>query len=107
MITLTETAAQKISKQIQHQQGVGIHFGVKRSGCSGYAYTVDVIESPPVTQDWMSYESYGVKIWVRSDALPIVDGTTIDWQRQGLNERVVFINNRETSRCGCQESFAI
>lgn len=107
MITLTETAAQHVLKQIERASGAGILFGAKASGCSGFAYTLEVAKQPPVTRDWISYESHGVRVWVNGQDLPLIDGTTIDLERQNLNERVVFRNGRETARCGCGESFAV
>ena len=107
MITLTEAAATHVQRQIQAQSGAGILFGAKASGCTGFAYTIEVANAPPVTRDWIGYESHGVRIWVNGADLALVDGTVIDWQRQGLNERMVFINGRETARCGCGESFAV
>lgn len=107
MITLTETAARHMDRQIKAQDGAGILFGVKSSGCSGFSYTVEVANTPPITRDYVCYESHDVKIWVHGTDLPYVDDTTIDLQRQGLNERIVFINGRETARCGCGESFSV
>lgn len=107
MITLTESAAAHLARQIQREQGAGVLFGAKASGCSGFAYTLEVAPAAPVTRDWMGYESHGVHIWVNGADLPLIDGTTIDLERQNLNERVVFRNGRETARCGCGESFSI
>ncbi len=107
MITLTESAAAHVARQIEQQQGAGILFGARSGGCTGFSYTVEVAKAPPVTRDWIGYESHGVRIWVHGSELSLVEGTVIDWQRQGLNERMVFRNGRETARCGCGESFAV
>ena len=107
MITLTDSAAEYISRQIAQQQGAGILFGARSSGCSGFSYTLEVAKAPPITRDWIGYESHDIKIWVHGSELALVDGTTIDLQRQGLNERIVYQNGRETARCGCGESFAV
>lgn len=107
MITLTESAAEYLSKQIARESGAGIQFGVKSSGCSGLGYTLEVAKTPPVTRDWICYESHDLRIWVHGGDLFYVDGTTIDLQRQGLNERIIYVNGRETARCGCGESFSI
>jgi iron-sulfur cluster assembly protein len=107
MITLTPSAAQHMAQQIEAQSGVGILFGAQSGGCTGFSYSLEVALAPPVTRDWMGYESHGVRIWVNGADLHLVDGTTIDWQRQGLNQRMVFINDRETARCGCGESFTV
>jgi len=107
MITLTKLAADYLSQQIEKQQGVGILFGARSSGCSGFSYTLEVAKTPPVTRDWVGYESHGIRAWVHGSELNLVDGTTIDLQRQGLNNRMVFLNDRETARCGCGESFSV
>jgi len=107
MITITESAATHLTRQIQREQGAGILFGAKASGCSGFSYTLEVASAPPVTRDWIGYESHGVKIWVNGADLALVDGTIIDLERQNLNERMVFRNGRETARCGCGESFSV
>ena len=108
MITLTETAAKKVLKQIEKRgQGVGISIGVRTTGCSGLAYKLEYVDTPPVTQDWMTYNSYGVRIWVNGKDLSYVDGLTMDYKRQGLNEGFEFVNPNETARCGCGESFRI
>lgn len=107
MITLTETAAAHMKRQIERAGGAGILFGARASGCSGFAYTLEVATAPPVTRDWMGYESHGVRIWVNGADMALVDGTEIDLERQNLNERMVFRNGRETARCGCGESFAV
>lgn len=107
MIHLTSAAAVHLQKQIQDQGGVGINFGVRGSGCSGFAYTIEVAQHAPITPDWTSCESQGVQVWVNLLDLPLVEGTTIDWQKQGLNQRLVFANGRETARCGCGESFSV
>lgn len=107
MITITEAAAKHIQRQIQDRGGVGLFFGAKASGCSGFVYTIEVAAAPPVTRDWICYESQGIRVWVNGTDVPLVGDTVIDWQRQGLNERMVFNNSRETARCGCGESFAV
>ena len=106
MITATEAAVKKINQQLQRRgKGLGIRVGVKTTGCSGLAYTLEYVDHPPVTRDWMSYDSHGVKIYVNGRDLVYVDGMTMDFKRQGLNEGFDFINPRETARCGCGESF--
>ena len=108
MITLTELAARKVQQQLEKRgHGIGIAVGVKTTGCSGLAYTLEYVDHPPVTRDWMSYDSHGVKIYVNGRDLVYVDGMTMDFKRQGLNEGFDFINPRETARCGCGESFKV
>ena len=108
MITLTELAARKVQQQIKRRgSGIGIAIGVKTTGCSGLAYTLEYVDFPPVTRDWMKYTSHDVAVFVNGKDLMYVDGLTMDWKRQGLNEGFDFINPKETARCGCGESFRI
>jgi iron-sulfur cluster assembly protein len=108
MITLTETAARKVLKQFENRgKGLGIQIGVRTTGCSGLAYKLEYVDNPPITRDWMTYESHGVKVYVNGKDLPYVNGLTMDYRRQGLNEGFEFINPNEKDRCGCGESFRI
>ena len=108
MINLTETAAKKVQQQLTRRgRGHGIMIGVRTTGCSGLAYKLEYVDSPPVTRDWFKYQSNGVDVWVNGKDLPYVDGMTMDWRRQGLNEGFDFINPQERDRCGCGESFRV
>lgn len=108
MVTLTEIAAKKVKTHIDKRgKGQGIMIGVKTTGCSGLAYKLEYVDSPPVTRDWMTYDSHGVRVWVNGKDLPYVNGLTMDYKRQGLNEGFEFINPNEKDRCGCGESFRI
>lgn len=83
----------------------GVRFGVKRTGCSGFAYVVDLADD--VGADDQVLEIDGVSVVVDQKSLPLVDGTVIDFQRQGLNASFVFHNPNATGECGCGESFTI
>jgi len=108
MIQLTELAAKKVKQQLSNRgKGIGISVGVRTTGCSGLAYKLEYIDVPPVTRDWMSYDSHGIKIYVNGKDLPYIDDMIMDWKRQGLNEGFDFINDKEKDRCGCGESFRI
>jgi iron-sulfur cluster assembly protein len=108
MITITETAARKIVSNIDKRgTGVGIKVGVKTTGCSGLAYVLEYLDQAPVTRDWFKYEQDGAVVWVTGKDLAYLDGLTIDYTRQGLNEGFDFINEREKARCGCGESFTV
>jgi len=108
MITLTEQAADKIRQQLEKRgHGLGIRIGVKTTGCSGLAYVLEFVDTAPVTRDQFAYEDHGVKVWVDSRSMPYVNGVTMDWQKQGLNEGFEFINPNESGRCGCGESFRV
>lgn len=106
MIQLTETAAKKVQQQLSKRgKGLGIMIGVRTTGCSGLAYKLEYIDA--VDTEQVKYESNGVSIFVNPKDLPYIDGMTMDWRRQGLNEGFDFINNKEKDRCGCGESFRI
>lgn len=108
MITLTELAADKIRQQLEKRgHGLGIRIGVKTTGCSGLAYVLEFVDTAPVTRDQFVYEDHGVKVWVDGKSMPYVNGVTMDWQKQGLNEGFEFINPNESGRCGCGESFRV
>jgi len=106
MINVTTEAATKIKSQLEKRgKGLGIRIGVKTTGCSGLAYILEFVDQP-TEQDLMS-EHNGVCIFVDPKSLPYVDGMTMAWKRQGLNEGFDFINDKEKARCGCGESFTI
>jgi len=106
MITLTELAAKKVKQQLSKRgKGLGILIGVRTTGCSGLAYKLEYIDD--TDNNIVKYESNGVYIFVNPKDLPYIDGMTMDYKRQGLNEGFDFINNKERDRCGCGESFRI
>ena len=108
MVSLTERAAKKVLAKLQERgKGKGITVGVRTTGCSGLAYKLEYIDTAPITRDWMQYTSNGVTIWVNGRDLPYLDGITMDWKREGLNEGFDFINPNEKDRCGCGESFRV
>ena len=106
MIQITELAAKKVQQQlIKRGRGLGIMVGVRTTGCSGLAYKLEYVDTLDTEQ--IKYESNGVNIFVSPKDLPYIDGMTMDWRRQGLNEGFDFINSKEKDRCGCGESFRI
>ena len=108
MIQISERAATKIQQHIERRgKGMGISIGVRTTGCSGLAYKLEYVDNPPVTKDWLKYESNGVVVWVNGKDLPYIDGMTMEWKREGLNEGFDFINPKEKDRCGCGESFRV
>ncbi len=105
-VQLTESAAKRIDAQIAKRgKGLGLRVGVKKSGCSGYAYTMDYADE--LSGDDQVFESFGARLVVKADHLPMLDGLTLDWQKQGLNESFKFINPNVKAQCGCGESFAV
>jgi iron-sulfur cluster assembly protein len=108
MITVTETASKRIEQNLERRGiGVGIRIGVRTTGCSGMAYVLEYVDSPPVTRDWFRYESNGATVYVNGKDLVYVDGMEVDYVRQGLNEGFEFNNPNERDRCGCGESFRV
>ncbi len=84
---------------------LGVRFGVTPSGCSGYGYSIDLAES--IAAGDQVFEQDGLRLIVARDALPLVDGTEIDFERQGLAASFVFRNPNATGECGCGGSFTI
>ncbi|MGH8445501.1 MAG: HesB/IscA family protein [Solimonas sp.] len=105
-IQLTESAAKRIQQQIDKRgSGVGLRVGVRKSGCSGYAYTLDYAEQ--IAGDDAVFEQFGAKVVVRTEHLAVLEGMTLDFQKQGLNEAFKFLNPNVKAECGCGESFAV
>ena len=106
MITITAAAAQKIVTNIAKRgSGIGIHVGVKTTGCSGLAYVLEYIDH--VNPEDTAYEQEGFVIVVDPKSVVYLEGLEIDYVRQGLNEGFEFTNPLEKDRCGCGESFRI
>lgn len=105
-IQLTESAARRIERQlVSRGKGVGLRIGVKKSGCSGYAYVLDYADE--IGPDEQVFEQHGAKVVVKSEHLPMLGGLTLDFQKQGLNEAFKFINPNVKGECGCGESFTV
>lgn len=105
-ITLTEPAARHVSGYLARRgSGLGLRLGVRTTGCSGLAYQLDFADEP-VPSD-VEFESHGVKVFVDPKSLPFVDGTEVDFTREGLNEGFKFRNPNVAAECGCGESFTV
>ena len=105
-VTLTEKAANHVQNFLAKRgKGVGLRVGVRTSGCSGMAYKLEFVDQP--NADDVQFESHGVKVLVDPKSLPYIDGTELDFVREGLNEGFKFLNPREKDRCGCGESFRV
>jgi iron-sulfur cluster assembly protein len=105
-ISLTPAAADRIRKFIVARgQGVGLKLGVRKTGCSGFAYVVNYADQV-APQDHV-FEDQGVKVYVDPDSLALIDGTTVDFVKQGLNEAFRFNNPNIKGECGCGESFSV
>ena len=105
-ITLTEAAARHVSRYlIKRGKGIGVRLGVKTTGCSGLAYKLEYADD--MLAEDLVFEHQGVKVLVDPKSLPYLDGTELDFVREGLNEGFKFRNPRERDRCGCGESFRV
>jgi iron-sulfur cluster assembly protein len=106
VIQLTDRAAARIRRHLDAQgAGTALRLGVRRTGCSGYAYTFDYAEGPAGSDHVL--EQDGITIRIGGDALPLLTGVTVDYVREGLNEKFVFQNPNAGDACGCGESFAL
>ena len=105
-ITLTESAAQRVQSFLQNRgKGVGLRLGVRTSGCSGMAYILEFADE--IQPEDTVFEDHGVKVIVDPKSLIYLDGTELDFGKEGLNEGFKFNNPNEKDRCGCGESFTI
>lgn len=106
MIQLTDSAARRITAQLAKRgRGVGLRVAVKKSGCSGWAYVLDYADE--VGEGDEVYAAGEAKVVVNREHLDKLDGLTLDFQREGLNESFKFINPNVKAQCGCGESFAV
>ena len=105
-ISLTESAASRVRNYLDTRgQGVGLRLGVTKTGCSGYSYVINYADA--VGESDVVFEDKGVTVVVDSDALPLIDGTEVDFVKNGLNEAFSFRNPNVSGECGCGESFNI
>jgi iron-sulfur cluster assembly protein len=105
-LTLTERAARHVTKSLARRgSGIGVRLAVKTSGCSGFAYALEYADA--AATDDACFASHGVTILVDPKSLAFLDGTELDFVREGLNEGFKFNNPNATGTCGCGESFAV
>ncbi len=105
-VTLTDAAARHVTRfMAKRGKGVGIRLGVKTTGCSGLAYKLEYADE--IAEEDVIFEDNGVKVLVDPKSLAYIDGTQLDFVREGLNEGFKFINPNERDRCGCGESFRV
>ncbi|RMH94954.1 iron-sulfur cluster assembly accessory protein [Lysobacter pythonis] len=103
-VTLAPAALERVRAYLAADPAkAGLRFGVKRTGCSGWGYVIDMAVA--ANDGDAVFEQDGVCVWVDADSLPLVDGTEIDFLKQGLNEQFVFRNPNVKGECGCGESF--
>ena len=105
-VTLTEKAASHVQSFLARRgKGVGLRVGVRTSGCSGLAYKLEFADA--VNPEDQQFESHGVKLFVDPKSLPYIDGTELDYTREGLNEGFKFRNPKVKDECGCGASFNV
>jgi iron-sulfur cluster assembly protein len=104
-ITLTESAARRVRDFLAREGGFALRLGVRKTGCSGWAYVVSLAPGVELTDHL--FEDQGVKVVVDGESLPYLDGSRIDFVSDGLNRTFHFDNPNATEECGCGESFTI
>ncbi|MEE8237604.1 MAG: iron-sulfur cluster assembly protein IscA [Gammaproteobacteria bacterium] len=105
-ISLTLSAVERVRSYLAKRgRGLGLRVGVRKTGCSGYAYLIDYADS--IGPDDVVFDEQGVKVVVDSEALKLIDGTEVDFVKQGINEAFKFRNPNVKGECGCGESFSV
>lgn len=105
-ISLTESAATRIRTFLAARgHGIGLRLGVRKTGCSGFAYVVNYADAQQ--DDDVVFEDRGVRVFVDPGSLKLIDGTVVDFVKQGLNEAFRFQNPNVKGECGCGESFSV
>ena len=105
-ISLTESAASRVRNYLATRgKGVGLRLGVTKTGCSGYSYVINYADD--IAEDDVIFEDKGVTLVVDPEALPLIDGTEVDFVKSGLNEAFSFRNPNVSGECGCGESFNV
>lgn len=105
-ITMSEAAANRVTRFLDNRgSGLGVRLGVKTSGCSGMAYVLEFVDE--INEDDVVFEDHGVKVIVDQKSLVYLDGTELDYGKEGLNEGFLFNNPNVKDACGCGESFTV
>jgi len=105
-VSMTEAAARHVNRYLSKRgKGVGVRLGVKTTGCSGLAYKLEYVDD--LAPEDVVFEVHGLKILIDPKSLPYLEGTELDFVREGLNEGFKFNNPNERDRCGCGESFRV
>jgi iron-sulfur cluster assembly protein len=105
-VTLTERAAGHVGRYLQRRgKGIGLRLGVKTTGCSGLAYKLEYADTQ--NPEDLAFDSHGVRVLIDPKSLPYIDGTELDFVREGLNEGFKFNNPNVKTECGCGESFKV
>ena len=108
MITVTDIASKKILQLLSRRgKGIGIRLGVKTTGCSGLAYTLEYVDSYIFEEGVTNFAQPDFVVLVDAKSLAYLQGLIVDWARNGLNEGFEFRNPNERDKCGCGESFRV
>lgn len=108
MISLTPAATGKIKLMLAKRgRGMGVKIGVKTTGCSGLAYVLEYLDTLPDDQSMVVIQQDNFTVGLETRSVPYLQGMTVDWVKQGLNEGFEFVNPNERDRCGCGESFRV
>ena len=107
MILFTDTARTKIKRLLEKRGGIGIRLAVKTTGCSGLAYVLEYVDTHAGDISTINYAQADFSVLVDKKHEVYLDGMTVDYVRQGLNEGFEFSNPNERDRCGCGESFRV
>jgi iron-sulfur cluster assembly protein len=105
-VSLTQPAVDRVKSYLDARgKGVGLRVGIKKTGCNGYAYVVNYADE--IDDSDVVFEDQGVKVVVDKESLELIDGTEVDFVKEGLNEAFRFRNPNVTGECGCGESFSV
>lgn len=105
-ILLTDSAANHIKNQLSERgKGVGVRLGVAKTGCSGYSYVFDYVDE--INPADKAFEVQAIAVYIDKKSYPYLKGTQVDFKKQGLNHKFVFVNPNQSGECGCGESFTI
>jgi len=105
-ISLTDAAADRVRTYLEkREKGLGLRLGVTKTGCSGYSYVINYAEA--IDDNDVIFEDKGIKVVIDPEALSLIDGTEVDFVKNGLNEAFSFRNPNIKGECGCGESFTV
>lgn len=105
-ISLTNAAADRVRTYLEKREnGLGLRLGITKTGCSGYSYVINYAEA--IDDDDVVFEDKGIKVVIDPEALTLIDGTEVDFVKNGLNEAFSFRNPNIKGECGCGESFTV
>ena len=106
VVTVTPAALEHFRRQLRGQNGKAVRVSIKKSGCTGFMYVIDLVEQG--SEDDIQYQlADGVKLLLSRDSLPMLSGSEIDLVKEGINKQIKFINPNVKDQCGCGESFSV